>query len=170
MKLEIGPGYSSIPSVPGQSYEFRPHYCIEPDVVFLDIELPKVACKCNWMVADAQLLPFRGNVFDEMYSAHVIEHLEDPQQFLREIARVLKRGGMITVVTPNFLSKSAYLDPDHKHVFNFMRLRRLFGTAGLKPVYPSPNVGSFFPKGLRYLLKAILLVILDTLEIRGVKR
>jgi len=107
---------------------------------------------------------------DEVFAGHVIEHLENPLQFLKKCRRVLRRGGMITIVTPNFLSKNAYLDSDYKHVFNFLRLWRFVKMAGLKPHFSSPNIGSLFPRKIRLIFKLILLFLSDNLMVMGEKQ
>jgi len=167
VKLEVGPGHAK---KSGGGYVFRPHCSPDHDVVYLDVKAPDFKCsRCYWVVADAQYLPFRGDSVDEIYAGHVIEHLESPLRFLRECRRVLRRGGMVTVVTPNFLSKNAYLDPDHKHVFNFVKLWRLVKMAGLRPHFPSPNIGSLFPRKIKLFFKLILLFLSDNLTVMGEK-
>jgi len=166
MKLEVGPGYSKR----GGGYIFNPHFCSDYDVVFLDIRRPNFRCdRSAWIVADAHNLPFRDCVFEEVFAGQLIEHLEDPLKFLKECKRVLKEGGMVTVTTPNFLSKNAYLDPSHKHVFNFVRLWKMVKSIGLRPHFPSPNIGSLLPRSLRRLFKVILLLLSDNLTVMGEK-
>lgn len=46
-------------------------------------------------------LPFNANSFDIVFYHHVIEHVSDPAQSLRELARVLRPGGVIYIGTPN---------------------------------------------------------------------
>jgi 2-polyprenyl-3-methyl-5-hydroxy-6-metoxy-1,4-benzoquinol methylase len=46
-------------------------------------------------------LPFEANSFDVIYAAELIEHLYDPDFFLEECNRVLKKNGVIIVSTPN---------------------------------------------------------------------
>jgi SAM-dependent methyltransferase len=48
-----------------------------------------------------QPLPFEADRFDAAVSVETIEHLENPFQFLRELARVTKPGGLLFVTTPN---------------------------------------------------------------------
>jgi ubiquinone/menaquinone biosynthesis C-methylase UbiE len=48
-----------------------------------------------------QPLPFDADRFDVAVSVETIEHLENPFQFLRELARVTKPGGLVVVTTPN---------------------------------------------------------------------
>ncbi|HHP7242066.1 MAG TPA: class I SAM-dependent methyltransferase [Cyclobacteriaceae bacterium] len=48
--------------------------------------------------------PFEGlkdETFDCVVTFHVIEHIEDDKQFLKEIFRVLKPGGKAIITTPN---------------------------------------------------------------------
>jgi len=165
VKLEIGPGYSK----KGKGYMFNPHYCPGQDVIYLDIKPPDFKCRSTWIVADAHNLPFRDNTIDEIFAGQLIEHLKNPISFLKECRRVLKEGGMVTIVTPNFLSKNAYQDPDHKHVFDFIKLWKIVKMVGLIPHFPSPNIASIFPRKLRLLLKIILLFLSDNLTVMGEK-
>ncbi len=166
MRLEVGPGYTRR----GRGYRFNPHYEPGYDVVYLDVNQPDFKLsRSTWVVADAQNLPFRSSSIDEVFSAHVIEHLEKPMKFLEECRRVLKRGGVVTIETPNFLSKYAYLDPDHKHVFNIVKLWVSVRKAGLRPRFPPLNIGSLIPQKLRLLIRLVLLLLSDNLTIRGVK-
>lgn len=50
-------------------------------------------------VADAGNLPFKEECFDLVIAHQVIEHLENPEQFILEASRVLKRGGILFIVT-----------------------------------------------------------------------
>jgi ubiquinone/menaquinone biosynthesis C-methylase UbiE len=44
---------------------------------------------------DVQHLPFADNSFDVVMSAHLLEHLQDPEAALSEMARVTRPGGVI---------------------------------------------------------------------------
>lgn len=57
------------------------------------------------MQSDAKYLPFKSEVFDELYCSHIIEHFDFLQGFevLSEWKRVLKTGGKLVIETPDFL-------------------------------------------------------------------
>lgn len=48
-----------------------------------------------------ETLPFPDKSFDIIISNHVIEHLDNPQKHISEIARVLKEEGLVYLATPN---------------------------------------------------------------------
>jgi SAM-dependent methyltransferase len=48
------------------------------------------------------LLPFKSSSFDLVYSAFVLEHTTDPERFIKEAIRVIKPGGMLVLLCPNF--------------------------------------------------------------------
>ncbi|HWO08031.1 MAG TPA: methyltransferase domain-containing protein [Polyangiaceae bacterium] len=51
-----------------------------------------------------QPLPEEDGALDAVLALEVIEHLENPRAFLREIARVLKPGGSLVLSTPNIVT------------------------------------------------------------------
>lgn len=61
----------------------------------------------NAFVADLLDAGFDDNQFDVVIFNHLIEHLTDPQTYLREIYRILKPNGILCVSTPNIDSISA---------------------------------------------------------------
>jgi len=56
--------------------------------------------KVFYKAEDAAKLSFNDNSFDRVIAAHVLEHLPSPHLALREWGRVLRPGGVITVVLP----------------------------------------------------------------------
>jgi SAM-dependent methyltransferase len=79
------------------------------------------------VVGDAHALPFDGEVFDLVLSMQVLEHLHSPWVAVREIARVLRPGGV-------FVGSVAFLKPYHGSYFHMTHLgvQQLLGTAGLQ--------------------------------------
>lgn len=56
----------------------------------------------NFVKGDAQHLPFRNNCFQIVYSSHVLEHLINPLQALKEFKRVSNMFVVIRVPHANF--------------------------------------------------------------------
>ena len=76
----------------------------EADVAGADImERPDaISERIGWVTADLNgRVPVDDNAYDAIFSLEVIEHLENPRQFFRELARILTPGGHLIVTTPN---------------------------------------------------------------------
>jgi SAM-dependent methyltransferase len=59
------------------------------------------------VVADAECLPFKADSLPAVVSSHVLEHLPDFDLGIREIARVLRAGGVGVIALPTCLNPSA---------------------------------------------------------------
>jgi len=49
-------------------------------------------------------IPFINDTFDVVFSTNVLEHVNDPVQVLSEAIRVLKPGGILQIIYPNYHS------------------------------------------------------------------
>jgi ubiquinone/menaquinone biosynthesis C-methylase UbiE len=58
----------------------------------------------RFLQADGQALPFARSSFDWVFSHAVIEHVADAPRYLRECARVLRKGGRMYLSTAPYLS------------------------------------------------------------------
>jgi ubiquinone/menaquinone biosynthesis C-methylase UbiE len=56
-----------------------------------------------WLEQDACALSIPDESFDLVISSECIEHTPDPRRAIAEMARVVKRGGMLIVTSPNKL-------------------------------------------------------------------
>lgn len=82
--------------------------------------------------------------FDAVLVWDVIEHLPDPRLALSELARVLRPGGVLSVVTPDLGSLAARIlgrrweemrkMPEHIYFFNRMSLTALLRATGFEPL------------------------------------
>nr|MDO8079698.1 methyltransferase domain-containing protein [Candidatus Freyarchaeota archaeon] len=161
--LEIGAGTN-------KSYEFKTKIPVSYEPLFLDIEPPTQIIRKvgNWIVGDAQYLPFRIEIFDMVYAYHVIEHLDEPEKFVIEVFRILKRGGKLELATPNFLSRDATHDPAHKHIFNILKILKMVRKVGFQ-IKMDVVCGSKVPKPLRIPLHLLINLLIDELRITGLK-
>jgi 2-polyprenyl-3-methyl-5-hydroxy-6-metoxy-1,4-benzoquinol methylase len=58
---------------------------------------------------DGRALPLDDGSVDAAAAVEVIEHLENPRAFCRELARITRAGGWVVVTTPNQLSALSLL-------------------------------------------------------------
>jgi 2-polyprenyl-3-methyl-5-hydroxy-6-metoxy-1,4-benzoquinol methylase len=86
---------------------------------------------------------YPSNHFDVIASSEVLEHVDDPQGFVREVARVLRPGGLFWATTPHGRGVSAKLlglkwsivvPPDHLHLFSVAGVRSLLKAAGFRRI------------------------------------
>jgi 2-polyprenyl-3-methyl-5-hydroxy-6-metoxy-1,4-benzoquinol methylase len=66
---------------------------------------------------DSNELPQPRESVDVVAALEVIEHLENPREFMRKLARLAKPGGWVVVTTPNQLSWLSLLTLVVKHRF-----------------------------------------------------
>jgi len=72
------------------------------DVIGLDRQLTTRPCNYSAVVVgDVPDFPFQSASFDTILAGEIIEHLEQPMQFLREARRLLQQGGRIVISAPN---------------------------------------------------------------------
>jgi ubiquinone/menaquinone biosynthesis C-methylase UbiE len=87
---------------------------VRPDYINLDCaKLPKVDVVHD---LNSLPLPFKDTEFDEILCSHIIEHLEYIP-LLRDLYRILKKGGRLIIFTTHFTSMTSYVDPTHIKVF-----------------------------------------------------
>ncbi len=61
-------------------------------------------------IYEGKQLPFPDDHFDGVGAFNVLEHVEEPEDFLRELVRVLKPQGRAVVSSPNFLRVLGFRD------------------------------------------------------------
>jgi SAM-dependent methyltransferase len=92
---------------------FAPEKCLEryfserKDVDYLSVDLqPGKAMQ----VEDMTALSFPDDTFDAIYCSHVLEHVPDDRQGIREMFRVLKPGGCALLMVPLRKSPTTHED------------------------------------------------------------
>jgi SAM-dependent methyltransferase len=103
--------------------------------------------------------------FDGACSSHLIEHFTDPEPHVAELARVVKDGGVLCLVTPN--GPTDFENPFHLHLFDRAELKdmldRHFGDVWLGGIDAAPHVKADFEARR---LKGNKLLKLDAFDLR----
>jgi len=68
----------------------------------------KFSPRCQ--VYDGRRLPFADDFFDSAGALNVLEHVDQPEDFLREAVRITKPGGKLVISSPNFLRAIGFRD------------------------------------------------------------
>lgn len=66
------------------------------------------ALRVDLIAADAARLPFRSDAFDAVICTETLEHLPDDRGAVREIARVLRPGGLLHAAVPSHFTELLY--------------------------------------------------------------
>lgn len=101
----------------------------------------KITDNVNYVVSDAYNLPFENYSFDFITAQEIIEHLNEPIDFLKELKRVVKPGGIVFLTTPwrGITNKQGVLSEEHIQEWiprEFLKL--------IEPYFPKGEL--IFPK------------------------
>jgi ubiquinone/menaquinone biosynthesis C-methylase UbiE len=131
----------------------------------LDDENIAICEKHNLPVVKADLnqIPWEDNYFDCITLIEVIEHLPQPENLFKEIARILKPGGRLIVLFPNdfafkiarlltFYWREAFADAGHQRQFHPKNIIKMAKANGLHRVAGKGLPLPIWPFALHYLL------------------
>jgi len=124
----------------------------------LDKEMLKKADLENKLLAHYSYVPLRNESFSMVVMCHSLEHINTPNQPLKEAYRILKKNGVIVISVPNLRSLQAIWNllfhgilqgvgidhQDHLTAFTPKLLKRLLRECGFKPILESGDV-VYFP-------------------------
>ena len=81
----------------------------------------KVTERCR--LYDGKTLPFPDGYFAAAGALNVLEHVDEPEAFIRELVRVVQPGGKVVLSSPNFFRVFGFRDyhPKMRGVGNKMR-------------------------------------------------
>jgi len=129
-------------------------------------------------VGEIRDLDVPNETVDWVSAFEVLEHVMRPRDFLQDIHKLLKPGGLVTISVPNGRSRSEIYSedplispPTHVNFFSRKGLSRMFSECGFEKLYDyeKPIAWSELKvrKIVRYLLLPVLLVDSYMLGYRG---
>jgi SAM-dependent methyltransferase len=107
--------------------------------------------------AEWMMIPYEDNTFDYVFIKSVIEHISNTDLFLSEIYRVLKPGGKVIILTPDYQKQKDFFYDDYTHIkpFTLNSLKMAVQLNGFKIMigkwfyyYKKIWEGKMFPNGL----------------------
>lgn len=113
--VDFAPGRKILNVGSGPFLEFEEVYRPDRDFTICDVDERAIRMARDHYgskLAHADVLvpgepwPYQDEQFDLVVSMDVIEHLPDPEPWLRELVRVLRPGGQLYLTTPNYGSLS----------------------------------------------------------------
>jgi ubiquinone/menaquinone biosynthesis C-methylase UbiE len=108
--------------------------CADVSKRFLEVcamNLKTLSSSIETILITEHQLPFADNMFDIGFCFETIEHFSRPSQIIKEMARVLKKGGQVIFTTPNILWEpihwiAAVLNLHHSEgPHNFLRRKNI---------------------------------------------
>lgn len=144
--------------------------------------------KCN---VETEKLPFPDNTFDVVIMTEIFEHLRiDPLFTLEEARRVIKKGGILFLSTPNFygmdkigkfVTGRGFNDPlkqfkflrEHGHMghireYSTMEMKRLMRYCGLEPKKTFYHNYHNYDNGILFVLINFVEIFLPFLKTRQI--
>ena len=145
--LDIGSGISPVSPFPSKT-------------IFVDLEKEAIDLLkkkgVNAQVGDITKLKFKKGEFDIVLCSEVLEHVPDYNLGLKEMARVLKKNGIVIITVP--IHQYYWKDDDefvgHFRRFNPKALQKDIESAGLRVITRKP-IGSWLERNLTWLVVKI---------------
>lgn len=149
-------------------------------------DLAKQLClqeRVNFVVGDAQFLPFREDSGDVLVCSETLEHVPDYNKAFGELIRVTKKSGYLCLTVPNFLSTAFFenvilllmgqpsyvkslVSVEKEHLFHVFKLRRLLNQHDVEVITMRSVDFIHLPPRVRKFLKIdkVLRVMSDRFE------
>lgn len=90
---------------------------LRPDYINIDCIEQETSTPYLQLDLEVARLPFLANSIDEIFAAHILEHLHNFPKLMNEFHRVLKPSGSLRVHVPCYPSVECFQDPTHVRFF-----------------------------------------------------
>ena len=109
--------------------KFHKIYAAQPaDYVTADLESPLAD-----LHFDIQHIPLEDESFDAVICNHIMEHVEDDRQAMREIKRILRKGGWGVILSPVDMQRETTFEDDT--ITDEAERTRIFGQYDHRRIY-----------------------------------
>jgi ubiquinone/menaquinone biosynthesis C-methylase UbiE len=96
----------------------------------------------EFIVSDAEKIPYADNFFDVIRAERVFQHLKNPETVLEEALRVLKPGGIILLIETDWYGMNVYT----QHYTLEQKIKDTLVSKVLINGYASRNIQSYYIK------------------------
>ena len=106
---------------------------------------------------------YKSNFFDVVSVSDVLEHIENPKEFLFKVNKIMKRGGLLYIAVPdfdglyykaaislsNFNHKNYFVLPHHIYFFNKITIARYFKETNFNVIDVKKSEANILTKGFK---------------------
>jgi ubiquinone/menaquinone biosynthesis C-methylase UbiE len=139
--LEIGGGFA--PHIKYINNKFNEYHSVDLNLVTgLKEYINENYKEIKFKYYNGKKLNFNNNLFDRIVISHCLEHILEPEKFINEMLRVLKKDGIITIALPcdpgvlwrfgrfimkkTFIKKNREKEYDHDYVIATEHVNSIF--------------------------------------------
>jgi SAM-dependent methyltransferase len=163
--LEIGSGFGAFLNY--ASSQGVAAFGIEPELpqAHISHDLLKLTGEQDTVIINSvgEKSPFQNEMFDVVYSSNVLEHVENPEIVISEALRVLKPGGYLQFIIPNY---GSWYD-GHYQVLWFPNIPKFIAKVYVRILGRDPSFIDTLQLINRHQLEKILVKHDDCIEIIG---
>lgn len=157
--LDVGPGYGDFARIVAQLTGAREITYIDcnPEVLaWQKAECDKInlIAICKQALLTPQYLETLPEIYDIILCQEILEHLSDPDLFLKNLAKKISSQGYIIITVPTKISERwlKLINPNymrnekygHIQEFNLERLKTMFKACQIHPLYIIPTQPHYF--------------------------